>query len=206
MWALLSRKNQVSIIAALSIALAWSVEGLSEIIQGSPSSTLKFISLVTLIISSVLSIIVSMAWRYVWRWFPWIGRITFPDLTGTWEGHLVSTWIDPQTEQLKPPIPTTIWVRQGIFTTSIKLRTGESTSYSTRCLLEADKDAGRYRFWYSYSNQPKAEFSYRSAKHEGVAWLELDIDTNPDRLVGTYYTDRRTIGDIDVRRTKRTIK
>lgn len=73
-------------------------------------------------------------------------------------------------------------------------------------MLEADRDAGRYRFWYSYSNQPKAEFSYRSAKHEGVAWLELDIDTNPNRLVGTYYTDRKTIGDIDVTLAKRTIE
>jgi hypothetical protein len=35
-----------------------------------------------------------------------------------------------------------------------------------------------------------------------VAWLELDIDTDPERLVGDYYTDRRTSGDIDVRRLK----
>jgi hypothetical protein len=35
-----------------------------------------------------------------------------------------------------------------------------------------------------------------------VAWLELDIDTDPERLVGYYYTDRRTSGDIDVRRPK----
>lgn len=111
MWALLSRKNQVSIIAALSITLAWGIEGLSEIIQGSPSTTLKFISLVAMAISSVLSIIVSATWRRVWRWFPLIGRITFPDLNGTWEGHLVSTWSDPQIGQTKPPIPTTIWVR-----------------------------------------------------------------------------------------------
>ena len=54
-----------SIIAALSITLAWGIEGLSEIIQGSPSSTLKFISLVAIAISSVLSIIVSTTWRRV---------------------------------------------------------------------------------------------------------------------------------------------
>ena len=206
MWALLSRKNQVAIIAALAITLAWGIEGLSEIVQGSPSSALKFISLVAMVISGVLTVIVGATWRRVWQWFPLIGRITFPDLTGTWEGHLLSTWTDPQTGQTKPKIPTTIWVRQGIFTTTIKLRTGESTSYSTRCLLEADHDAGRFRFWYSYSNQPKAEFSYRSARHEGVAWLELDIDTNPNRLMGCYYTDRKTSGDIDVTRTRRTIK
>jgi hypothetical protein len=73
-------------------------------------------------------------------------------------------------------------------------------------LLEAEKDAGRYRFWYSYDNRPKAEFTYRSAKHEGVAWLELDIDTDRERLVGNYFTERKTTGDIDVVRTHKTIE
>jgi hypothetical protein len=35
-------------------------------------------------------------------------------------------------------------------------------------------------------------------------WLELDIDSDPERLVGCYYTDRKTSGDIDVRRLKST--
>jgi hypothetical protein len=148
---------------------------------------------------------VSAVWRRLWARFPWIGRKLFPDLTGTWEGHLISTWINPETGQRLPPIPATIWIRQGLFTTSIKLRTGESISYSNRCLLEADPDAGRFRFWYSYDNDPKAEFRYRSARHEGVAWLEMDIDADPERLIGYYYTERKTSGDMDVRRTSRVI-
>jgi hypothetical protein len=206
MWALLSRNNQVAIIAALSIILAWGIEYISERINGHPSSTLKYISFVTMAISSVITLIVGVIWRRVWLWFPFIGKITFPDLNGTWEGHLLSTWTDPKTGQPKPKIPTKIWVRQSIFTTTIKLQTGESTSYSTRCLLEADRDAGRFRFWYSYSNQPKAKFSSRSARHDGVAWLELDIDTDHNRLIGYYYTDRKTSGDIDVIRINRTIR
>ena len=117
----------------------------------------------------------------------------------------MSTWINPETGQRLPPIPTTIWIRQSLFTTSIKLRTGESTSYSKRCLLEADPDAGRFRFWYSYDNDPKAEFRYRSARHEGVAWLEMDLDADPEHLVGYYYTERKTSGDMDVQRTSRVI-
>jgi hypothetical protein len=79
---------------------------------------------------------------------------------------------------------------------SIKLRTGESSSYSTRYVLEADHDAGRFRVWYSYDNQPKAEVSHRSARHEGVGWLEMDIDADPNRLRGQYYSSRRTTGDM----------
>jgi hypothetical protein len=206
MWALVPWKSQVLIVAGLAIVLAWGIDGLAASITGEPVSILKYVSLVATIIAVGFGGLAGMTWRLLWRRFPVIGRKTFPDLNGTWEGHLVSTWIDPASGRPKPPIPTTIWVRQGIFTTSVKLRTGESTSYSTRCLLEADHAAGRFRFWYSYTNDPKAEFRYRSARHEGVAWLELDIDTDPERLVGYYYTERKTSGDIDVRRKSRTAR
>ena len=200
MWALVRWKTQVLITVGLSIVLVGGVEALWEMVRREETSSFRVISLVAMIISTVLAGIASVSWRYVWAWLPWIGRKTFPDLNGTWEGNLVSTWINPKTGKAVPPIPTTIQVRQGIFRTSIKLRTGESTSYSTRCLLEADHEAGRFRFWYSYDNAPKAEYRYRSARHEGVAWLELDIEEEPNHLVGCYYTDRKTSGDIDVRR------
>ena len=199
MWGLLPRKTQTLTIAGLAIILAWSIEAASQWATGQPLSMLKIISLVGTGISIVLAL-AGVGWRHLWRCFPILGRKIFPDLTGTWEGYLRSTWATSSTGNSTPPIPATIWIRQGIFTTSIKLRTGESTSYSTRCLLEADREAGRFQFWYSYDNTPKAEHRYRSARHEGVAWLELDIDGNPDQLVGCYYTDRKTSGDIEVRR------
>jgi hypothetical protein len=155
-----------------------------------------------MVISTVMVTIASAVWRRVWNRFPIVGRKFFPDLTGTWAGELVSTWTSPSTAEGIAPIPVTIWIRQGLFSTSIKLCSAESTSYSTRCLLEADHEIGRFRFWYSYDNDPRAQHRHRSARHEGVAWLELDIDNDPERLVGCYYTDRKTSGDIDVRRLK----
>ncbi len=105
MWALVSGKKQVLIIAGLAIILAWGIEALVELIQGERTSILKFISLIVTIISTVFAGIVSASWRYMWARFPRIGRKTFPDLTGTWEGHLVSTWINPETGQRLSPIP-----------------------------------------------------------------------------------------------------
>ena len=118
-------------------------------------SAVKLIALVVTIISTGIVAVASAVWRRLWNWFPIIGRKLFPDLTGTWVGELVSTWKNPATGQGIAPIPVTIWIRQGLFSTSIKLRSGESTSYSTRCLLEADREAGRFRFWYSYDNDPR---------------------------------------------------
>jgi hypothetical protein len=204
MWELLSRRTRVLVVAGVAIILVSGIEGAAALFIEKPPSAFKLISLVVTIISTVIVAIAGAVWRRLWKRFPIIGRKLFPDLTGTWAGELVSTWTNPASGQAITPIPVTIWIRQGIFSTSIKLRSGESTSYSTRCLLEADHEAGRFRFWYSYDNNPRAQYRHRSARHEGVAWLELDIDSDPERLVGCYYTDRRTSGDIDVRRLKNT--
>jgi hypothetical protein len=205
MWGLLPRKTQILTIAGLAILLAWAIEGAAGLLTGNPPSEWKLISLVVMVISTGMVTIASAVWRRVWKRFPIVGRKFFPDLTGTWAGELVSTWTSPATGAGIAPIPVTIWIRQGLFSTSIKLCSAESTSYSTRCLLEADREMGRFRFWYSYDNDPRGQHRHRSAPHEGVAWLELDIDTDPERLVGCYYTDRKTSGDIDVRRLKSTV-
>jgi SMODS-associating 2TM, beta-strand rich effector domain len=199
-WHLIPLRWQVLIITACAVVLAWAFDGATEWLQGQRAPLLKFISMFATIITTVVAGIASLTWRYFWRAFPVISRKTFPDLNGQWGGTLVSTWIDPTTSKPPAPIGATIWIRQTLFSVTITLRTGESTSYSTRYFLEAERDAGRFRVWYSYGNLPKAQFAYRSSRHEGVAWLEIDADADPDRLEGQYYTDRRTTGDMAFRR------
>jgi len=91
--------------------LAWGIAALLEVIQGERTSTLKYISLVATLISTVLVGIVSAVWRRLWARFPWIGRKLFPDLTGTWEGHLISTWINPETHVQGVRVNRTIFPR-----------------------------------------------------------------------------------------------
>jgi len=206
MWQLLTWQKQALVATALAIALAWAVDVVFYWLYGERAPMLHFVSLFATIITVGVAGVTSLTWRYVWQKLPAIARKTFPDLNGTWEGTLISTWIDPATNKSPPPTPVTIWIRQTLFSVSIKLRTGESSSHSTRCLLEAEHEAGRFRVWYSYDNKPKAEVAHRSARHEGVAWLGMDIDTDPTRLAGQYYTSRRTTGDIDVRRVSRNVR
>jgi hypothetical protein len=206
MWHLLPWRQQVYVITVLAIVLAWAFDAAVEWLQGERAPLLKFISFFAIVITIGAAGLASATWRWVWRRFPIVERKTFPDLTGTWEGTLVSTWIDPSTGKLLPPIPADLWIRQGLFSMSVKLRTEESTSYSTRYVLEAYPEAGRFRVWYSYANHPKAEVAFRSARHEGVGWLEMDIDSEPDRLAGQYYSDRRTSGDMTFRRVSRRLR
>lgn len=200
MWSLLSRRWQLTLVISAGILMAWSIDALWALFFGEKISALKSISLAVTIVGGGLAIVAELFWKWLWQRFPAIQVRTFPDLNGTWEGSLVSTWADPTDGEPKQPIQTTIIIRQGLFSTSVSLKTDESTSYSTRTFLEPFYDTRRFRIWYSYNNDPQAQFQKRSSPHEGVAFLDLDYDENPHRLTGRYYTARKTTGDIDVQR------
>lgn len=200
MWQLVPFKRQVLIVAALAIGLTWGIEVGIEKLHGERAPIIKYVSVIAWMIAVVGGGAFSLFWRPLWRKFPWLARKTFPDLNGTWEGTLVSTWRNPTTGEPIPPIPTTIWIRQTPLSMSVRLRTGESTSHSMHCILEADPEAGRFRVWYSYDNRPRAELATRSGQHQGFAWLENDVDTAPNQLTGQYYTSRGTTGDMTLRR------
>lgn len=202
MWALLTRARQVQILVALTVLAIFAVQGASEWWTGQPMSPLKSVSTVTFIVGVGLSLVANWTWRTVWRWLPFLSKVFFPDLNGTWTGTLKTTWKDPATGLSPGPIPSTVTIRQGLFDISIKQVTGESTSHSNRVIAEADPNADRYRLWYSYDNRPQAEFHHRSTQHEGVAWLEISLVDAPDVLTGQYYTARRTNGDMTLTRTR----
>jgi hypothetical protein len=202
-WSLLPRKAQVTLIVITGVALAWSYDAVYAYFIQQHSSMWKSASFAATIIGSVLILTGELIWRWLWRKIPLLQIRVFPDLNGLWKGNLVSTWIDPATGEAKPPIPTEITIRQKLFSTSVTLKMGESQSHSTRCILEPFYERRTYRVWYSYNNDPHAQFVHKSSPHEGVAFLDLEYDASPDRLTGRYYTARRTTGDLDVKRKKR---
>jgi len=198
MWLLLPRSLRILIVVGLGILGSTSISTLVGWLEGSSPPTYKYIATIATIISVICIPAFNAIWRWVWKKFPVLNRVVFPDLNGVWEGTLISTWINPETNLPLPPIPATVTIVQTLFDTSIAMKTGESHSHSTRCLLEADHTAGIFRIWYGYDNRPLSEVDYRSARHEGVAWLEVEnsMDTNDTRLSGQYFTQRSTRGDI----------
>lgn len=195
MWSLLPRKTQLTVIVVAALATAWGLEAAYQQFTGKPVWIVKVASLTVFVVGVVLAGLFQQGWRSLWRTFPALERWVFPDLNGRWTGTLASTSINPETRQIIPPIPTTVWIRQGLFTTSIRLKTGESQSFSTRAFLEPARERGCYRLWYSYNNDPDARFKHYSSPHEGVAFLEFETGL-PGQLKGTYYTARKTTGDI----------
>lgn len=198
MWDLLDRRLKLTIVISLTLFFKWLGDGLFFWWNGTHLADYKIVSLIAVIIGTGLLIVANYAWRWLWKVCPKLEIWVFPDLNGIWTGTLVSTWINPQTGKGVPPIPTTIRIEQSLMSFHLHLKTGESESHSTRWFLEQDKVAGKARIWYYYQNRPQAQFNYRSSKHDGAAWLELDLRSNERVLQGQYFTERRTGGDIKV--------
>lgn len=141
-------------------------------------------------------------WFWHFRVFKgWL--VLIPNLSGTWKGEIRSSWIDPATGTTKPPIETYLVVRQTLFQLSCVQMTKESTSYSKAVSLLTDRVHGHTTLDYTYSNSPRVSVQHRSTAHEGAC--SLDFKSAPRlRLVGKYWTERGTKGEIDFSFLKKT--
>jgi hypothetical protein len=154
----------------------------------------KLLPEVVTIYTILYLLFVKWAWRlsFLQGWL-----VPFPDLEGTWQGTLQTTWQNPETAATPLPIPLILVIKQSFETISCVLYTKESSSYSTAALLSEEDDSGIKRLSYVYTNTPELTARGRSPIHDGAAILK--IITAPERtLQGEYWTNRKTTGTISL--------
>lgn len=145
----------------------------------------------------VILMTVFARWAWKWKIFQWL--VVSPDLSGTWEGTIESDWEDPTTGKTSPPIQTKFIIRHKFDCISCELFTGESSSQS-RTMTVRPSDDGIVDLVFDYINIPKSKVRGRSQMHQGAACLRLSKE-NPMTLEGSYWTDRKTTGDLSLVRT-----
>jgi hypothetical protein len=138
-------------------------------------------------------------WLWRWRGFSYKGwLVQFPDLQGTWEGELDSTWENPKTGQQEPAIKAFLVIRQTFSTISCTMFTKEMVSFSRAAQLLKDEPSDAIALSFNYTSTPKAVIRERSAVHDGAA--DLRVVRVPERMLeGQYWTGRCTTGDIRLR-------
>lgn len=152
----------------------------------------KLLPEVVTIYTVLYLIFVTWMWRlpFLQGWL-----ILFPDLQGTWQGTLQTTWQNPETGKVPPPIPAILVIKQSFDAISCVMYTQESISYSDAALLSQEDDSGLKKLSYVYSNTPGLPSRNRSPIHDGAAILR--IITTPGRaLQGEYWTNRKTTGEL----------
>jgi len=144
-------------------------------------------------------VIISFAFtKWLWRlgiFKGWLVR--FPDLEGTWEGELQSTWMNPETKKGIPPLRTILVIRQTFSSISCTMFTKESESYSRAAQIAVEDDTGSISLSYNYTNRSKATIRHRSPIHDGAAHLNI-ITVPSRRLEGEYWTGRCTTGQMEL--------
>lgn len=133
--------------------------------------------------------------RWVWRWRRLEGcLIPFPNLNGTWQGHIQTNWIDAEGET-PGPIPAILTIKQSFGRMSCVMRTGETESHSYVEGFRIDSDAQVRCLCCSYTSRPKAALRERSTSHDGTILLKI-IGKPVFKLEGEYWTQRQTMGTV----------
>jgi hypothetical protein len=132
-------------------------------------------------------------WLWSWSWLhPWF--VDRPYLKGTWKGVLVSSYVNPQTQQRVPPIELYLVIRQTYSAIHLRLITKESSSESLANNIPKGED-GVYSVASVYRNTPQLAHRGRSPIHHGAMLLRVEGDPVVS-LSGEYWTDRQTHGEI----------
>ena len=148
--------------------------------------------------SLTLAVLTSFLWlfdKYLWKVWPTSLFYRRPNLNGTWQVTLQSSYIDPETNKHAAEIKAYAAVRQTFSSISIRMMTEQSESSLVSGRLSIQDDGVAYLYGV-YQNDPKillrsnvSEIHYGSFKYK--------VLSNPPReLIGHYWTDRNTSGSI----------
>lgn len=142
----------------------------------------------------LLFIAIFTKWGWKFKLFQgWL--VPFPDLNGTWEGHIQTTWVNPDTGNLPGPIPVILTIKQSFGGISCVMRTAEMTSYSFAEEFRLEKDNQIRQLSYSYTSKPNLTVAERSTAHDGTIVFEIN-GTPASKLKGNYWTARKSTGEI----------
>lgn len=156
-----------------------------------PDGFFKPISMVVSITGLLLFALDRWLWRITWL-HPWLVQV--PDLRGTWEGEIISNWVNPETGQPPSPIKAFFRITQNLSTIQMRLMTKESQSELIVGSVKRTED-GIYVVTGIYRNTPKMSHREGSPIHHGGILLEAH-GTPPRELDGQYWTDRKTCGEM----------
>ena len=147
----------------------------------------------TVVMVDLLMVVFFMKWG--WRWKRLQGwLVPFPDLNGTWQGHIQTNWKDTQ-GKTPGPIQVILTINQTFGRISCVMRTAEMESHSYVEGFCIDRERQIRQLCYSYTSKPKVSLRDRSTPHDGTILLKI-IGKPANKLEGEYWTQRKTMGTV----------
>jgi hypothetical protein len=176
-------------IVAILVSLVFTIASWGS--TGNPDAGfLRFFSL------AVFAATLAFTFWEKWVWKTRAAQLiaTVPtNVNGTWRCTLTSSWVDPVTGRGIEPKKVYLVVRQDFSSATITLISNESRSRSS--LARCVREDGSWVLHYIYTNEPGFSARDRSPIHHGSGVVQV-IGRPSSRLLGHYWTDRQTRGDL----------
>jgi hypothetical protein len=157
----------------------------------------------TTVASRIVALLPFISGAAVLLWDAWLWRIPGlhqlthrPSIRGLWRVTLTPT----AESQIPPggnrgPIVAYFVIRQTFWSLSVRSLTKESTSDSQAFFWNLRQNTDVSTLTYTFENTPKMSESSRSPRSLGTSRLD-PTSMSPTEMVGDYFTDRYTKGDI----------
>ncbi|WP_291516614.1 hypothetical protein [Bdellovibrio sp. ArHS] len=192
-------KSQMDVKVTAGLAII--IFGLMAVFKGSDFSK-DLVSLISSAISwTVIVRLLFVKWAWKWKLFKILERLhKVPNLEGKWKGQFNSTGnSNTPSDRLNGKVEVEI-CQPDIHTIKVVRKSDESTSRSFGEMFEVSDD-GLIHFTYSYVSEPKATVRDRSPISYGTVRLVLSR-TPALALEGNYWTDQKTTGTYNLKKTK----
>lgn len=148
----------------------------------------------SMILNMILSFSFYIGWRWIWRLFPSLNTILFPDLNGEWD--MTIHWLSSKSEGTALA---KAYIKQDILKISMEVISKDSESHTLLAKPKKDPESGRATLFYIYRNIPKRKNGNQNSPYDGTAVLKLGYN-DINKLTGNYYTDRLTQGHYELQR------
>lgn len=173
-----SKNNILIKISALSTLIAYII----LVTFKKPNEWVGFISLIPEAVG-IPPIPIFIFDKWLWKWIPFI---KMPKLKKEYKGLLKYNF---NGEDLNKIIQ--VFIEQTFTNIKIKLKTNEVTSNSI--VAEIIEENGDFIMYYNYRTNPYSEYSNLNPIQIGTCRLDV---SNPKKINGIYWTNRKTNGDI----------
>ncbi len=172
---LLSTSLWIALILFAFRYLIWKFNSLYDFIGAAGE-----VIFITIIIMGIYS-------SFLWRYNPFEKT---PKLMGLYEGDIEYNFDSKLAKK-----DTSVRIRQSLFSIKIQISTDEIISNTiVGNLIEEN---GEYVLYYTYITNPKSKYSKVNPIQYGTCRCVL---SDKDVLIGTYWTSRQTVGDIELKR------
>jgi len=187
-------KSSIYALVVVS-AIAWfTLAWLSGIDLSAANSFFSFIPKV--VTCDLFLVLVFTKWGWKCKLFRgWL--VPFPNLNGTWIGQIFSDWVNTETGEGVAPIPVMLTINQSFFHINCKMMTAEMESFSTSEGFNIDPDRQIKQLAYIYNSKPRIALNQRSLPHDGSIVFDI-IEYPSKKLKGRYWTERKTLGEINL--------